>query len=538
MTLAPEPRFALAEEDVLGERMLVFRERRRSLADLLEASREYAERDYLVDGERRLSYAEHHRAAVAIATELRDRYGVQPGSRVAILGSNRLEWVAVFWATVVLGAIAVGLNAWWSAAELADALDDADPLLVVVDRARLERLGATPRRVAVMEDFAPLLGGAEGELPAVSVAEDDPAVILYTSGTTGRSKGAVHSHRCLIGLVQIQQLIAAGRPSLPGAALAPRILSTVPLFHVSGLHSGVVAALGTGATVVWQSGRFDPEAVLSTIARERCTQWTAVPTSVWRVVHHVGVDRHDLSSLRHIGGGGAAWSPALQARMRSVFGPQLTWGVGYGLTECTGLATAASPAELAADPTTVGRPVPTVQLEVRGADDQPLPDGAEGEICLRSPLLMLGYWRNPAATAAVLGPHRWLHTGDIGRLSGGGLCLSARRVDLIIRGGENVYPAEIESCLEDHPAVVECAVLGSPSDEFGQEVVGVVRLLPGTTCSCDDLAKWVGERLAYFKVPGRWQIVTDPLPRTSTGKVIRAVLFRRLARLEDGGGDP
>jgi acyl-CoA synthetase (AMP-forming)/AMP-acid ligase II len=290
------------------------------------------------------------------------------------------------------------------------------------------------------------------------------------------------------------------------------------LFHVSGLHSGVVAGLAAGSTTVWQQGRFDPEASLRLIERERCTSWTTMPTTLWRTVHHPQVSAYDVSSLFHIGGGGAAWSPALQQKIREVFGERVGWGVGYGLTECTALATSASFADLLEHPETVGRPVATVELRI---DDS-------GEIHVRGPMVMLGYWRNEAATRAAIDADGWLHTGDLGEVRGGLLYLTTRRTDLILRGAENVYPTEIESCLEAHPDVAEVAVVGVADDEFGQQVAAVVVPTPGARPDEGELAAYVKQRLAYFKVPSQWFFRTDPLPRTATGKLVRGDVLTTL----------
>jgi acyl-CoA synthetase (AMP-forming)/AMP-acid ligase II len=500
--------FDLAEEEVLGVRLTVFRDRHRSLRSLLDASLAFGDRDYLVDGDRRISYADHHAAVRRVAAWLAEQ-GVGKGDRVAVLGRNSIEWVVTFWATVSLGAIAVGLNAWWSKEELEFGIADCDPKLLVDDMAVVR----------------PLVEGAEpASFVDADVDEDDPAVIIYTSGTTGRAKGATHSHRNLIGLVQAQQAVAASRIP-PGVTLPPaRILATTPLFHVAGLHSGVVAALGAGSTVIWQPGRFDPDATLATIERERVTSWTSVPTTVWRVVHHPRVGDYDTSSLRHIGGGGASWSPALQDKMREVFGDDLAYGIGYGLTESTGLATSTSYLELREHPETVGRPAPTVEVKV-------IPETSE--ICIRGPLIMLGYWRNDEATRAVIDDERWLHSGDLGEMRDGLLYLTTRRTDLILRGGENVYPVEIENCLEAHPSVAEAAVVGVPDEELGQQVCAVVVPLPGHALDDAHLSAHVKERLAYFKVPSRWVVRDDPLPRNASGKVLRAQVLSTLSTLEE-----
>jgi long-chain acyl-CoA synthetase len=487
--------FELAEELVLGQPMAVFRDRRTCLRELLDASLAWGDRDYLIDGERRITYADHHAAVGRVAADLASS-GVGKGDRVAIHGRNSIEWVTAFWATVALGAIAVGLNAWWSDQELAYAIADCEPALVIDDMSRI----------------TPLLDGPAVALPDVEIDEDDPAVILYTSGTTGRAKGATHSHRNLLCLVQAQQALIASRLP-PGFELPPgRILTSTPLFHVSGLHSGVVACLNTGGTTIWQAGRFDPVATLATIQREKATSWTTVPTMLWRVLHEPTVGDYDVSSLFHIGGGGAAWSAALQSEIREVLGEHVTWGIGYGLTECTGLATSSSIAELQEHPDTVGRPAATVEVKI----------GPDEEIWIRGPMVMLGYWRNPEATAAVVDTERWLHTGDLGEIRDGLLYLSTRRTDLILRGAENVYPMEIENCLELHPEVAEVAVVGVPDEEYGQLVRAIVVPEPGVTIDTADLADHVRRHLAYFKVPTQWVVRSQPLPRTATGKVVRA----------------
>jgi acyl-CoA synthetase (AMP-forming)/AMP-acid ligase II len=486
--------FDLVEEDVLGVRMPVFAERLTSMAQLVDRSLAFGDREYLVDVDRRITYAEHHAAVARVAAYLIEQ-GVEKGDRVAILGKNSIEWVVTFWATVSIGAIAVGLNVWWSADEIAYAVGNCEPKLLLED----------------MSPITELLSGEAIERPHVEIDEDDPALILYTSGTTGFPKGATHSHRNMVCLVQAQQSVIASRVP-PGFELPPsRALTSTPLFHVSGLHSGVVACLGAGNTTVWQD-KFDPISTLSVIEREKCSTWTTMPTMLWRVVNEPRAKEFDTSSLFHIGGGGAAWSAALQQGIRDTFGEHISWGIGYGQTECCGLATTSSFADLLEHPDNVGKPVATVQLKV---------DDETGEIFIRGPMNMLGYWGNEEATNKVLDDERWLRTGDLGEIRDGLLFLSTRRTDLILRGAENVYPAEIENCLEGHPHVDEVAVVGLPDEEFGQIVAAVVVPIAGHRLDEADLTAYVKERLAYFKVPTRWLIRTEALPRTATGKVVR-----------------
>ena len=526
----PGGEFEIAEEDVLGVRMPVFARREHSLGELLAASASLGDRDYLVTAERRISYAEHAAAVAALAAELADRYGVGRGDRVAILAANSPEWVIAFWAATSLGAITASYNAWWSAAEIEYALGQSMPSVLVVDAKRAARLpaGCTVPVITVEEDLPRLTSARPGAaLPSVAVDEDDPAVIVYTSGTTGRAKGATHSHRNMIATVGYHRLMnamaAAFRPDVPPAS--GRWLLSMPLFHIASLHNLAVPRLATGETVVMTQGAFDPHRVLSLVARERVTNWTVVPTMAHRLVELGDVSGYDLSALRGFGLASAPSSLALQTRLRELI-PVARENLvdSYGLTEsCTG-ATVASPPVLAANPGTVGYPIATVAVQIRSASGSVLGEGAEGEIWLRSPYNMLGYWDDPQATATIFDADRWMRTGDLGCLRAGLLYMASRRTDLIIRGGENVYPVEIEQVLDEHPAVEECAVIGVDHPELGQQVCAIVTLAPDAEVSESELAAFVGDRLAYYKVPSLWRIGHEPLPRNATGKVVRSAL--------------
>jgi acyl-CoA synthetase (AMP-forming)/AMP-acid ligase II len=248
-------------------------------------------------------------------------------------------------------------------------------------------------------------------------------------------------------------------------------------------------------------------------------------TMAWRVVHHPDVAKYDLSSVVNIGSGGAPTSPELQDRIRATFpSARASFGLGYGLTECTALATLSFGEDLARHPHSAGRPLPTVQIEIRDADGRVLPEGETGEIHVRSPLVMAGYWRNPEASAASIVADRWLRTGDVGMLVDGRLYINSRARDLILRGAENIYPVEIEQRLEAHPDVLEAAVLGVDHEELGQEVKAIVVLRPGARATPAQLGAWVGEALAAFKVPAHWELRAEPLPRNAAGKVLKNVL--------------
>ncbi|MER7013130.1 class I adenylate-forming enzyme family protein [Saccharopolyspora sp. NPDC000359] len=521
----PGAPFELVEEDVRGVRLPVFKHRARSLVEVLAASTAHGDRDYLVTEDRRISFTQHAEQVAALAAALREEYGVGEGDRVAIAAANTPEWVLAFWAAISTGAIAVGFNAWWSRRELEHGTALVAPKLIVTDDKRAALLDGSPVPLLPVDRIGELVQQHAGApLPAVEVAEDDPAIVLFTSGTSGRPKGAVHSHRNVCSVVEYHRMndalaAALGDPTDPRDR---RYLLALPLFHIACLHNLAVPRLATGSTVVMHQGAFDVDRVLRLIARERVTNWGAVPTQAHRLLEHGDLAAHDLSSLTTFALASAPSSSAFKQRLREALPfAEKSLVDSYGMTEtCTAL-TAASPADLAEAPNTLGQPITGVQLEIRDPLGNPLPDGEEGEVCVRSAYNMLGYWNDPDATASTIREEGWLHTGDIGVVERGRLRLSTRRSDLIIRGGENVYPAEVEGVLAEHPGVQECAVLGVPHADLGQEVFAVVVTDPGSKLTEEELRNHAREQLAHYKVPSQWRITHDGLPRNATGKVIR-----------------
>jgi acyl-CoA synthetase (AMP-forming)/AMP-acid ligase II len=509
----------------------VFVNRRASLRDWLVDSAEFGPVEYLVQGDRRLSFADHAAAVASLADVLACDHGVGVGDRVAILAANSPDWVLTFWAAASLGAIVVAGNAWWTAREASYSLGRVRPSVIVADGRRAALLDGLDVPVMRTSDI-PRVIAARGpaKLPDVTPDEDGAAVVMYTSGTTGYPKGAVHSHRNLLSVIEYHRFTDALATEMAAALGLParvgprRFLMSLPLFHIASLHNLALPRLASGDTVVVDDGRFDVDRVLRLVEHEKITNWAVVPTMAHRLVEHDALEDYDLSSLAALSINSAPSSPALKDRVRAALPTvQAALADSYGLTEASTAATVATPIDLALHPTSVGPPITSVAVEIRDADGARVADGEEGEIWLRSQFTMLGYWEDPAATDAMLTPDGWLRTGDLGSMRDGRLFMASRRSDLILRGGENVYPAEVEAVLDEHPDVVECAVFGVDDADLGQAVAAVV-VTASVGLTERALQTFAAEGLAYYKVPAHWRLTTTPLTRTATGKVIRRSL--------------
>jgi long-chain acyl-CoA synthetase len=526
---APGQRFEVKSEPVRGEQMLVFAERPRSLREVLESGAERGEADCYVFGDgSRISFAGMKRRASSVADALRDRYGIGPGDRVAICAANSAEWITLFWATAGLNAVLVAMNGWWTGLEMANALELAEPKLLVMDEKRLARLEIDPGvpTIVVERDFAALLENLDAPLPSGAIDEDDPFMLIFTSGTTGRPKAAVLSHRCVIGYLMLQSFMGARGLTMAGRApgTPPIRLAPYPLFHVSGLAANVSTMMGAGTTV-WPLGRFDPEAVIELTKREGIGAWQGATTHVMRLLESPAMNTLDPGHIVQVGVGGSATTPELIRRTEARF-PHLanTMSTGYGSTEVGGLATWAPNWMLQVATDCVGPALPTIDLRVTDDKGAPVAEGLEGNVEVRSPIVMLGYWRNPEANAETLFPGLWVPTGDFGRLEGGLLYLASRKRDLILRGGENIYPFEIENRIDQHPDVDEVAVFGVDHTTLGQEVKAVVVVRAASSLDADAVRAWCAESLAAYKVPAHVELRTSPLPRNASGKIMKHVL--------------
>jgi long-chain acyl-CoA synthetase len=547
--------FEVGEADVRGASMRVWVNAPATLRDVLEGTRSHGSRDFLVYGDERITFSEHLGLVAGLARWLAEARGVGKGDRVAIGMRNYPEWIVTFWATQALGAVAVPLNAWWTAAELRYALDDSGATLAVVDgerhaRMRDDLVALGIPALVVRHDgdlgghdahWADVTSGLDltAPMPDVGVDPEDDATIVYTSGTTGEPKGAVGSHRnhastffntAFAGAVGIAMAKAAGGSASSGTtpSYAPCSLMTYPFFHLGGLNT-IYISTGFGVKTVLQY-KWDIEDALALIERERVTSLAAVPKLLRELLGSPLLDEHDVSSLGTLGSGGAPVPPDLVDRIDRTFDKGVSPSNGYGLTETTGAVTITSGHEYVARATSVGEPFPVTEVRVvdpaTGDDQAP---GAVGELWFRGPTVSRGYWNKPGATADAF-TDGWFHTGDLGRLDDdGNVYVVDRLKDVIIRGGENVYCAEVEAALFEHPAVADVAVVGVPHPELGEEVAAVVVPAEGAAPSVDDLRDHVASRLAYFKVPAHVIVRTEPLPRNATGKVLKRDLRHELA---------
>ena len=498
---------------------LCYSPRRQNVVELLDDAARWADRTHLVQGDRRLTFADVFTAADRVAAELAAA-GLRPGDRLLLLTPNSPEWVITMWAAIKLGAIVALGNGWWGGSLVAHAVELITPRLVVADPRRgdlvpegIEIFGVDRVRAAVDSTDS---AAASPTLPTVD--EDDPAVIIFTAGTTGAPKPVVLAHRSVIANLHNLLVMSKRLPHQVDGSRPPAVsLQSGPLFHIGGLQSLLLALLG-GNTLVFLEGRFDPEQVLNLIEREKISWWGAVPTMASRVLEHPSVAGRDLSSVRSVSMGGAPVQPALVERLRATF-PNAGRGMStiYGMTETGGTVAAASGVTMAEHPTTAGAPLSVVDLRI----DQPDAEG-DGEIVVRTPGQMVGYWGG--VQADLIDDEGWVHTGDQGRVVDGLLYVTGRIKDLIIRGGENIAPAHVESVLLRHPAVRNVAVLGLPDPDLGERVAAVVQLEPGAEVSETELAEFAGSDLARFEVPATWWLRTEELPMHDSGKTDKRTL--------------
>lgn len=551
--IAPGAPFEMEQVLVNGRMVRSYKSTIPTLRGVFDRGRAWGDRAFLTYEGEQQTFAEHFRAAGALARVLQDKYGVVRGDRVVIAARNIPEWSLAFWAGVAAGAVIVPLNAWGQGADLIHGIDDSGAKAVFVDEERLLRLapygdqlsgvnlialrGAAQEPAVRLDD---LIGPREayGRLPDdpphVDVAPDDVATIFYTSGTTGRPKGAVGTHRNLLtNLVSAQYHLwftALRKGSQPPAPPPPEMqrisLLPVPLFHVTGCHAMLVPSVVSGARLILMH-KWNPERFIDLIESERVNATTAVPSMVWQVLESPALAGGDLSSLAAFGYGGGAAAPELTARFAKVF-PWIPPRQGYGATETSSLSLVNAGDDYLARPDSIGIALPVVDVRVLRADGQDAGAGEAGELLIRGPNVVAGYWNQPDASGEAF-EDGWYHTGDIVRRDDEGFVyLLDRAKDMLIRGGENIYCVEIESALVAHPSVLDAAVVGLPHRVLGEEVAAIVQIKPDAELSEAELQSFVRDRLAAHKTPVRIDVRRSELPKNAAGKTLKRELRAEL----------
>ena len=568
---SPGQMFETERATVHGVDMTVWKHAPASLRQVLDLSLAHAGRDFLVYEGQRVTFDEHYRIASTLARRLGER-GVAPGDRVAIAARNLPQWVEAFWAGVLAGAVVVPLNAWWTTDELSYGLSDSGSTVVVVDEERLERirpaldelsfvttvlvvgdepgrparLGDPHPRVAIV-DFVEAVGDVAPDAtpPEIDRGPDDDVTMFYTSGTTGRPKGAVGTHRNII--TNMMNLFFIGQRATlrfgdtgDGAGLPAAYLLSVPLFHATGCMSVLITCTAISGKLVMVH-HFEAGHALKLIESERLTSIGGVPTVVMQILDHPDLARADTSSVSSVAYGGAPAPPDLVRRIRAAF-PKAQPSNGYGLTETSAVTSLNTGADYVERPDSCGPAVPVCEVAVvpEGYEgDEPSPERDRGphvvgELWIKGPNVVRGYWNKPEATAQSF-TRGWLHTGDVARVDDEGfIYIVDRAKDMIIRGGENVYSVVVEAAIFEHPDVADCAVIGLPHPTLGEEVAAVIVLRPGRPVEAEEVTRHVAERLARFEVPTRVFLRAAPLPRNPQGKVLKRELRAEvLARLED-----
>jgi acyl-CoA synthetase (AMP-forming)/AMP-acid ligase II len=516
-----------------------------NLGQYFQLMQQHAGKDFAVYRDERYTFGEAYAISAALASALVERCGVAPGDRVAILSRNNPQWMMAFIAVVSIGAVAVPMNAWWTTEELDYGFGDCGARIVIADRDRAERLVPIAARHALqvigiddcdgldldVTPFESLTGEFAGAgMPQVDVAPDDHATIMYTSGSTGHPKGALSSHRGILSALYSWMLLglavksmAAGDRRPSEEQYPPAGLLTIPLFHCTGSHSAFMLSVVIGRKLVIMH-KWDPQEALRLIEQERITWFNGVPTMSAELRAAAETTERDISSLSEIMAGGAARPPDQVGKLKGTFKTSST-GIGYGLTETNALGAVNSGAVYEANPGSTGRVVPAVtEFRIIGEDGRVLPTGERGEVCIKSPANVLGYWNQPEATAEAF-VDGWFHTGNVGYLDEDGFLYIVDRIkEIIIRGGENISCLEVEAAIYTHPAVHEAAVFGLPDERLGESVGAAVVLREDSELTTEELLDYLAQHLAAFKIPAHVWFRAEQLPRIASGKIFKRQL--------------
>ncbi len=529
--------FELTEIDIDGVGYTAFANAPKNLRELYQGALNQNSNDtFLVYESSRFTFGDAWAMAERVMVGLHE-LSVKPGDRVGIALRNYPEWVFAYMGITSMGAVAVAMNAWWTGEEMMYGIEDSGLKTLFVDQERFQTISPYLDQLAlnvitvrmdhkggegVQRWFEFITKGSES--PEVDIDPTQPAMILYTSGSTARPKGAVSSHTAIIHSLMGWEASAAiaraeaGREQRP-ASMQPSMILTVPLFHVTGLNGQLLPSFRNGRKCVGMY-KWDAEKALAIIEREQVTHFSGVPTMAYELVNSPHLDNYDISSLRSIGGGGAAMTPRHSKRIAERTSTRAS--AAYGMTETNGLAASNAGANLVDRPTSCGRALPPlVSIAIVDTDGNEVSRGETGEITIKGIMNFSGYWGNPEATAETI-VDGWIHTGDVGHMDEDGyVFITDRQKDMIIRGGENIGCQEVEATAYEHPDVQECVVFGVPDDRLGETVAAVVMKKPDSILTPGDIQSHISDHLARFKVPQYVSVVDKQLPRTASGKLYK-----------------
>jgi long-chain acyl-CoA synthetase len=558
---APGARFEMETIPIRGIPTRVWKNCPPTNKEVFLAGHMYGDREFLIYEDDRCSYETFARATLKLAAQLQ-KDGVKKGDRVAIIMRNLPEWVVAFYAAELVGAIVTPLNAWWTGPELEYGLVDSGTKLAFVDSERLERINEhlvncpalTKIYVSRYADELPhpivtrlegVIGRVNdwgrlppGEMPKVELHAEDDATILYTSGTTGRPKGALGTHRNMTsnimaaGFSATRSFLRRGEapPVFANPLDAPQrsTLLSVPFFHATGCFAVLGPTVVSGGKIVLMR-RFDAEKAMQLIEKEKINSAGGVPTIAWQILEHPNRHKYDLSSLEAMAYGGAPSAPELVKQIKTNW-PKSAAGNGWGMTETSATCTTHSGEDYENRPTSCGPPVAVCDLKIMNVEGtHELAIGEVGELWARGPNIVKAYWNKPEATAQTF-VDGWVRTGDLARLDEEGFCFIIDRAkDMLIRGGENIYCIEVENVLYDHPAVMDAALVAVPHKQLGEEPGAVVHLKPGMHTTEEELRQFVAGKLAAFKVPVKVVFWPETLPRNANGKILKTELKKIFA---------
>jgi long-chain acyl-CoA synthetase len=532
------------EQEVFGVKMEVFKHAPQNLALVLQGARAHGDKTFLLYEGERFTFANVMDQVDGLAHLLVNKYGIKKGDRVAVAMRNYPEWIISFAAIVSVGAVNVSFNAWWTEDEMDFALKDCGAKVLIGDQQRIDTAHHSCRALGIkmlivrpetevgpdIDEWATEVKSGLGPLVA-DIQPDDDCTILYTSGTTGRPKGAVSTHRAVVSALMAFSArngvlaLASDPPAEPVVpdSFPPSFILIVPLFHVTGCVPVMLSCFFAGLKLVimykWDAGK-----ALPIIQDEQITNFVGVPTQSWDLVNHPDFEKYDTSSLRAVGGGGAPAPATLVDKVaKSVKkgSPQL----GYGMTETNAFGPGNVGKFYTYRPTSTGRAIRPMEVAVWDpATKQVLGPNEYGEIMMSGPMLIRGYWNRPDATAEAI-ENGWLHTGDGGYIDDEGFLFIKDRIkDMILRGGENVFCSEVEGSIYEHPSVHEAAVFGVPHERLGEEVAVAIKVADGASLTAEDLWKFLDGKISSFKVPNHVVIMNEELPRNAAGKFLKTAL--------------